>query len=202
MTIHILIREVITLEQHNRRSGNRPGQQPPVVSGSEPRRRQTGVATCRTAPSTAAAMPRGEQGGLCRDGTGTLPPDAPLANPYVPFQRENPQRYPTQRALARGTLYPGLDLPLMGMVNADAPETPLTELMALEFAVTELGLYLDMHPEDSDALAVFRDYTARAAEARSAYEQHCGPLTLDAAGQGDTWGWTRNPWPWDFCREG
>ena len=37
---------------------------------------------------------------------------------------------------------------------------------------------------------------------RSAYEQHCGPLTLDAAGQGDTWDWTRNPWPWDFCREG
>ena len=48
---------------------------------------------------------------------GRLPAKAPLANPYVPFQLENPPRYEARKGLIRGTLYPGLDLPFMGMIN-------------------------------------------------------------------------------------
>ena len=58
---------------------------------------------------------------------GRLPARAPLANPYVPFQLENPPRYEASKALVRGTLFPGLDLPLLGMVNKnELPVTPLT----------------------------------------------------------------------------
>ena len=46
----------------------------------------------------------------CREGR--LPAMAPLANPYVPFQLENPPQYEAQKGLVRGTLFPGLDLPL------------------------------------------------------------------------------------------
>ena len=48
---------------------------------------------------------------------GRLPSMAPLANPYVPFQLENPPKYEPRTALVRGTLFPGLDLPFMDMVN-------------------------------------------------------------------------------------
>ena len=48
---------------------------------------------------------------------GRLPACAPLANPYVPFQNENPPKYEARKALIRGTLFPGLDLPFHGMVN-------------------------------------------------------------------------------------
>ena len=59
---------------------------------------------------------------------GRLPAMAPLANPYVPFQLDNPPRYETGMAFVRGTLFPGLDLPFMGMINQkDLPVTPLTE---------------------------------------------------------------------------
>lgn len=44
---------------------------------------------------------------------GRLPAMAPLANPYVPFQLENPPQYEAQKGLVRGTLFPGLDLPFM-----------------------------------------------------------------------------------------
>ena len=37
-------------------------------------------------------------------------------------------------------------------------KTPMTQLMALEFAVIELGMYLDTHPDDREAAALFRDY--------------------------------------------
>ena len=50
-------------------------------------------------------------------GMGKLPAAAPLANPFVPFQADNPEQYEAKLGLVRGTLYPGLDLPFMGMVN-------------------------------------------------------------------------------------
>ena len=75
---------------------------------------------------------------------GRLPAMAPLANPYVPFQLEGPVRYEPRKAMVRGTLYPGLDLPFMGMVNQNnLPVTPLSEVQVLAFAVQELALYLD-----------------------------------------------------------
>ena len=74
---------------------------------------------------------------------GRLPAMAPLANPYVPFQLEGPVRYEPRKAMVRGTLYPGLDLPFMGMVNQNnLPVTPLSEVQVLAFAVQELALYL------------------------------------------------------------
>ena len=66
---------------------------------------------------------------------------APLANAYVPFQSENPPKYEARKALIRGTLFPGLDLPFMGMVNQKEKNvTPLTELQTLNFAIQELAL--------------------------------------------------------------
>ena len=67
-------------------------------------------------------------------GQGRLPAMAPLANPYVPFQLENAPKYEARKGLVRGTLFPGLDLPFMGLVNRTEKNTPLGELMALGFA--------------------------------------------------------------------
>ena len=107
---------------------------------------------------------------------GRLPEMAPLANPYVPFQQENPPKYEARKALIRGTLYPGLDLPFMGMVNQkELPETPTAQLQALGFAVNELALYLDTHPEDKEALELYRTYQKMYHEGRYV------PQTLDEA---------------------
>ena len=90
---------------------------------------------------------------------GRLPAMAPLANPYVPFQLENPPQYEAQKGLVRGTLFPGLDLPFMGMVNLnELPETPSSQMQALAFAVQELALYLDTHRDDREALELYRRY--------------------------------------------
>jgi len=87
---------------------------------------------------------------------GRLPATAPLANPYVPFQLENPPKYETRKALVRGTMFPGLDLPFMGMVNkTEKPVTPMTELQCMAFAIQELALYLDTHRDDQEALELY-----------------------------------------------
>ena len=112
-----------------------------------------------------------------RKGTeGRLPSMAPLANPYVPFQMEDAPRYEPRKALVRGTLYEGLDLPFMGMVNqTEKPVTPMSELQTMSFALQELY-----------------------AQCRERYEKECGPLT-HMSPAADAYKWLCDPWPWEYA---
>ncbi len=130
---------------------------------------------------------------------GILPARAPLANPFVPFQQNNPQTYPAKQGIVRGTLFPGLNLPYLGKVNTEPlDDTPLHELQALGFALVELVEYLDTHPNDRDAFALFRSYAKLYREGREAYEKQFGPLTPAAAAEGEQYCWLRGPWPWEY----
>lgn len=135
---------------------------------------------------------------------GYLPAKAPLANPYVPFQSSNPSTYDARKGIVRGTLFPGLDLPFMGMINQrELPVTPLTELQVLAFAINELGLYLDTHRDDTEALQMYRTYQKLYTEGKEKYEKEYGPLNHMSVA-GDKYRWLDDPWPWEFCanREG
>lgn len=133
-------------------------------------------------------------------GEGRLPAMAPLANPYVPFQIEGPVRYEPRKAMVRGTLYPGLDLPFMGTVNQNnLPVTPLSEVQVLAFAVQELALYLDTHPEDMEALELYRQYQQLYRKSAQEYAQNIRPLNHTAPAQGDAYAWLDDPWPWEYA---
>lgn len=135
----------------------------------------------------------------CGDGCGTLPPCAPLAVPYVPFQQTGPKKYGQRQALSSGTLFPGLDLPFHLKVEAaDVGDQALAELQALEFVLTELGLYLDTHSSDAEAFAMFREYAALEQEGRKRYEAKFGPLTQTATANFDSYVWFQDPWPWEY----
>ena len=131
---------------------------------------------------------------------GRLPEMAPLANPYVPFQLANPPKYEARKALVRGTLFPGLDLPFMGMINKnEKPITPLTELQTMAFAIQELALYLDTHRDDAEALELYRGYQRMYEEGRAAYEKICGPLNHLSQTAGE-YKWLDDPWPWEYAK--
>ena len=128
---------------------------------------------------------------------GRLPAMAPLANPYVPFQLDNPPRYEAGKGIIRGTLYPGLDLPFMGEVNKrPLPDTPIANLQMLGFAIQELALYLDTHRDDREALAQYRAYQQMY---RKLSEAHAMPLNHMSPGKGDDYSWLDDPWPWEFA---
>ena len=131
---------------------------------------------------------------------GRLPAMAPLATPYVPFQLENPPKYEARKALIRGTLYPGLDLPFMGMVNQkEKPVTPKSELQVLGFAIQELALYLDTHPDDKEALELYRTYQQLYHKGVMAYGEKCGPMTHHMPVDDKDYTWLKDPWPWDIA---
>jgi len=135
----------------------------------------------------------------CTEERGILPSCAPLANPYVPYQQENSQTYQADTGLVRGTMYPGLDLPFMGMVNRnDLSRSGLHRLQALHFAIHDLGLYLDTHQSDTEALELFNQYVEAYESALQQMEDRGGPRYQMSAGLSGSYRWTEGPWPWDY----
>lgn len=140
-----------------------------------------------------------------KNGEGRLPAVAPLAYPFVPFQQENPPRYEPRKALIKGTLFPGLDLPFMGLVNKnEKPVTALTELQTVNFAIVELAQYLDTHREDTEAFEIYKALQKLYSDAKTAYEKECGPTTHFSDAEQNKYRWLNDPWPWEYAnnREG
>ena len=141
----------------------------------------------------------------CGADQGTMPGScAPLAFPYVPMQGPNPTRFSRMEALQTGTLFPGLDLPFKAAIQARTklPNTALVELMALDFAVTELNLYLDTHPQDQEALGLYASYIKLAKEGREKYTAKYGPLDSAELVLEDGYTWLNDPWPWELGGNG
>ena len=133
-------------------------------------------------------------------GEGKLPPVAPLANPFVPFQLENPPMYEPGKAFVRGTIFPGLDLPFMGMVNKnEKSKTPMTQLQTMAFVIQELALYLDTHRDDQEALELYRSFQEMYNQCRMEYENKCGPLNHMSKTEGE-YRWLDDPWPWEYAK--
>ena len=135
----------------------------------------------------------------CPEGKGQLPGRcAAMAFPFVAMQGQDPKRYDQREALQQGTLFPGLDLPFHKELKSRFPaaNTALSELMALDFAIDDLGLYLVTHAEDQEVLALYWEYIRLAQEGRARYEAQYGPLTQTTVTEGG-YRWLKDPWPWD-----
>lgn len=129
---------------------------------------------------------------------GRLPEKAPLASAYVPMQESASPSYEPMEALARGTLFPGLDLPFMNIVNNTLPVCPRTELMAICFVADELELYLDTHMDDKEAFDMYQTFLALKKEAHERYIKLAGPILQNDMLSMDKFRWLNDPWPWDY----
>ena len=130
---------------------------------------------------------------------GTLPGEsAPLVMAYVSIQSSASPSYEATEALSRGTLFPGLDLPFMNIVNRNEDKGPMAELMAIDFVAHELALYLDTHAEDKEAFEMYQTFLALSEEAHSRYVQQCGVICRrDMLGK-NSYTWLTDPWPWEY----
>ncbi len=133
---------------------------------------------------------------------GALPSCSPLALTRMPMQSCAKPQYERGKALARGTLFPGLDLPFMDIVNTrDVANTPLGEIQAIDFCIKELQLYLDSHSGDTEAFEMLKTLTEMSVKAKERYAEQYGPLTVDQLAGAPSYTWTKGPWPWDYTGE-
>ncbi len=80
----------------------------------------------------------------------------------------------------------------------NAREKLLRKLSAEQFAAWEAGLFLNTHPNNTEALKAHREYVADAAKTRKEYNEAYGMLTHNCPQEGDKWQWVCGPWPWDL----
>ena len=73
----------------------------------------------------------------------------------------------------------------------------LKKLNAYAFAAYDWNLYLDTHPNDRDAIAMFHKMADKADELRKEFESKFGPLTAREARNMERWNWLDDPWPWE-----
>ena len=71
----------------------------------------------------------------------------------------------------------------------------LKQIKCLKFAIVELGLYLDTHPEDEKALCLHNKYCKELKELEDKYQKVYGPLSIYFPC--NKWRWLEEPWPWE-----
>ena len=80
-------------------------------------------------------------------------------------------------------------------VDCCEKEEMLQQIRAYDFAINELALYLDTHPEDEKALCLHRKYAREAKHLKDKYQKVYGPLTINFPC--NKWRWLEEPWPWE-----
>ncbi|KIL51171.1 spore coat protein CotJB [Jeotgalibacillus campisalis] len=73
----------------------------------------------------------------------------------------------------------------------------LEEIQAVDFVIFELVLYLDTHPNDSQAIEQYNHYAAHSLKLKIEFEAKHGPLRFGMPMRNDQrWEWSEAPWPW------
>lgn len=72
----------------------------------------------------------------------------------------------------------------------------LLRIYELDFAITDLNLYLDLHCDDNNAYKNFRQYVNEYNKLMEKYEIVYGPLELNQS-EYQTYEWSKGPWPFE-----
>lgn len=76
----------------------------------------------------------------------------------------------------------------------------LRRIATIDFAIVELHLYMDTHPNAENINSKLREYEEKSTILRKEYEEKYGPLIPNNI-DGNQWAWISNPWPWDNDEE-
>ena len=78
-------------------------------------------------------------------------------------------------------------------------EMLLEKLMELDFISLDLGLFLNTHPNNIEAMKTYNEVITAADTLRTKYEELYGPLCSFRSYSPTPvqWQWKNNPWPWE-----
>ena len=74
-------------------------------------------------------------------------------------------------------------------------EELMMKIKSYNFAIIELGLYLNTHPDDEEALCLHNAYTKKLKDLKDKYQKVYGPLSIYYPC--NKWRWLEEPWPWE-----
>lgn len=78
----------------------------------------------------------------------------------------------------------------------DEREILINRIAALDFAIVELNLYMDTHPNDTEVNMKLNDYKEKSMQLKNEYQEKFSPLSSKNIEE-NRWGWISDPWPWN-----
>lgn len=124
--------------------------------------------------------------------------------------------YDYETSLKEGTLFPCLNLPFYKAEEGDSNlkstsiasspeetqrESLMSKLSAISFAINDLTLYLDTHPDCPKGLPLFKELLQKRLELLTEYADQYYPLTQISMITGNKdcncYGWGEGPAPWE-----
>ena len=107
----------------------------------------------------------------------------------------------TMEGFLRGNMFqseyePYGNLTYFKLYPKNEKEKLLYQVMAYSFAINDLNLYLDLHPENKDVFNLFKKYVQEEKELCSEYVKKYGPLEVKET-IGSKFNWIDSPWPWE-----
>lgn len=99
----------------------------------------------------------------------------------------------------RGNMFDDLFWPYKYIANVKAngdEDELLLKIQMYSFAAHEMNLYLDVNPNDIQAIGIYNQYKDEEERLTKEYELKYGKICL---GINDTfsWDWIKSPWPWE-----
>mgnify|MGYP003296988665 FL=1 len=73
----------------------------------------------------------------------------------------------------------------------------LNDIGIVDFALVELMLFLDTHPDNQEAIDYFNYYAKVKAKMMQEYSTTFEPLTKEYAAVNNKWKWNCGPLPWE-----
>lgn len=138
-----------------------------------------------------------------------------LAMASVPCQ-EWCELYDYEKALEEGTIFPCLNLPFFGSEkNCSSPkaatsalepkqnkrEALMAKIGSISFAINDLTLYLDTHPNCPNGVPLFYQLTKERLQLLAEFAKENYPLTQGSMVTGELnencYGWSEGPMPWE-----
>ena len=138
-----------------------------------------------------------------------------LAIASVPFQQWG-EIYDEQEAFKSGTVFPELDKPFFiteeenqkecscGCTEENSVTGKLRQIQKAGFLCDDLRLYLDTHPEDQQALSVFKETLKRKKALMKEFALSQYPLTVECMAdiyeqnpESTCYCWKEGPIPWE-----
>ena len=117
-------------------------------------------------------------------------------NGEIPVNREE-KLVSSELGYLRGNMFLKEYVPYKNyQVRKTNEEALLLKLSQMEFALNDLSLYLDLHPNDMAVFNKFREYTNEYKRYLNEFEKTYRPLVLSSINK-DSYEYYKNPWPWD-----
>ena len=112
-----------------------------------------------------------------------------------------PNILPAKEGFLRGNMFKNEYKPYKNLTYIDIRpqsdrEAKLFNVMQFSFAINDLNLYLDLHPDDTRVVRLFEELVKEEKQAKKEYMEQYGPLMVTKV-KGDKFDWIESPWPWD-----